>query len=362
MSLLLSVTLAVVAGQPNVPALPPGCLLPDNQTDLWCPGARGVAPAEGDESVACYKIPSLLRTANGTLLAFIEARQEQCGDGGLIDLHLRRSFDGGKTWTHTSVVYSEDPAAKVTIGDACPVQDRTTGIVHLVFTRNNKDVYYTRSADQGATWSAPRNISGSVDGHRDANGFVGTGHAGGLQLASGRLLVPMHGPCHMIYSDDGGDTWLKAPGSVTDGGECQAVEVRPGLIIATARHSGDFGFTVIAYSDDDGMTWNASVPNHDLPSPIDGCEASIVVHPNGKLYHSGPNAYLLRTDLVVKVSEDLGATWQTHTRVWDGAAGYSAMAVLGSEVDSPIALLYDRNNRTMIVFEARGVTFTTVAP
>ena len=31
-----------------------------------------------------------------------------------------------------------------------------------------------------------------------------------------------------------------------------------------------------------------------------------------------------------------------------------------SQLSSCQGLLYDRNNRTMIVFEARGVTFTTV--
>ena len=185
LALLLAAT-PLSTAQPHVPALPPGCLPPDDQLDLWCPGARGTPPAAGDETVPCYKIPSLLRTTNGTLLAFIEARRTQCGDGGLIDLKLRRSTDDGKSWLASQVVFAETPEAGVTIGDACPVQDRRTGVVHLIFTRNNADVYYTSSSDEGASWAAPVNISASVDGHREpGHGFIGTGHAAGLQLASG---------------------------------------------------------------------------------------------------------------------------------------------------------------------------------
>ena len=334
----------------------------DDQTDLFCPGARGVAPAEGDENVPCYKIPSLLRTANGTLLAFVEARMKQCGDGGYINLHLRRSTDGGRSWLATQSVYADSPSAAVSIGDACPVQDRRKGGVHLIFTRNNADVYYTRSDDEGASWLPPTNISASVDGHREPGaGFIGTGHAGGLQLASGRLLVPMHGPCTMIYSDDGGAHWAKAPSGLSNGGECQVAEIRPGLLIATGRNDNE-GFTEIAYSRDEGLHWNASVPNRDLPSPVEGVEASIVAHPNGKLYHSAPDSFLLRTRMVVMVSADDGARWKRHRVIWPKAAGYSALAVLGTTADAPLALFYDRNNHSMAIFEARGATFTTFEP
>eukprot|EP01062_Namystynia_karyoxenos_P070769 TRINITY_DN66146_c0_g1_i1.p2 TRINITY_DN66146_c0_g1~~TRINITY_DN66146_c0_g1_i1.p2 ORF type:complete len:384 (+),score=112.76 TRINITY_DN66146_c0_g1_i1:66-1154(+) len=356
---VLAAVLCAAAAQ-KIPALKPGCLPKDNQTDLWCPGAEGVPPAAGDEGYACYKIPSLLRTGNGTLLAFIEGRKLHCGDQGYVDLRLRRSTDGGLTWQQSQLVHGESTEAEHhTIGDACPVWDAATGAVHLIFTRDNADVYYTRSEDDGATWAPPRNISGEVDGHRDT-GFIGTGHAGGLQLPSGRLLVPMHGPCHMIYSDDHGRTWTKGSG-LTNGGECQVALVRPGLLIATGRNDNT-GYTEIAYSTDDGLTWNASTPNKDLPSPVQGCEASIVSHPNGQLYHSAPDSFLLRTKMVVKRSRDGGATWQPHRVVWPGAAGYSALAVLGNSSDSPLALFYDRNNVSMIVFEARGVTYTTLPP
>lgn len=65
------------------PSLKPGCLATDaNNTDLFCPG---------DLDYGCYKIPTILRTARGTLLAMIEARKHSCDDHGFVDLRVRRS-------------------------------------------------------------------------------------------------------------------------------------------------------------------------------------------------------------------------------------------------------------------------------
>lgn len=359
-------------GAPAIPALSPGCLRHWNpfdntpQTDLWCPGAHGSEPAEGDEDYKCYKIPSLLRTGNGTLLAFVEARKFHCGDGGAsrnnaIDVRMRRSFDSGKSWTQSQLILGESTAdLNVTIGDACPVWDEATQTVHLVLTRQNTDTLYMRSADLGATWTSPKDISAQVGG---PHYFSGTGHAGGLQLPSGRLIIPMHGDpntCHAVFSDDHGETWQQ--GGNGGGDECQMQRLLNGTLIAVSRPAGGKGDNTIAYSHDEGLTWTTPLPNKDLLSPIAGCETSILAHPNGKLYHSGPESRLLRINMVVKVSDDQGLTWKKVYNPWTAAAGYSALALLGanaSDINAPVGLLYERNRAPMIVFEARGMTFTS---
>merc|ERR1719453_2953776 len=111
----------------------------------------------------------------------------------------------------------------------------------------------------------------------------------------------------MIYSDDSGRTWHKGQGAL--GSECQTAEIRPGLLINTARASTDN--TYIQWSTDNGITWSGG-PNKDLRSPIEGVEASILVHPNGKIYHSAPDDVILRNKMVVKVSSDDGKTWQNQ--------------------------------------------------
>lgn len=54
-----------------------------------------------------YRIPAVILTPKGTLLAFCEGRKSSRSDHGDLDLVLRRSTDNGKTWTPTQVVHEE---------------------------------------------------------------------------------------------------------------------------------------------------------------------------------------------------------------------------------------------------------------
>jgi sialidase-1 len=53
----------------------------------------------GEGGYHTYRIPSLIVTVKGTLLAFCEGRHNSGSDAGDIDVLLRRSFDHGKTWS-----------------------------------------------------------------------------------------------------------------------------------------------------------------------------------------------------------------------------------------------------------------------
>src|SRR6476660_8201097 len=52
----------------------------------------------GKDDYALYRIPGIIVTAKGTVLAYCEARLNSGSDWGTIDIMLRRSTDGGKTW------------------------------------------------------------------------------------------------------------------------------------------------------------------------------------------------------------------------------------------------------------------------
>ena len=87
------------------------------------------------------------------------------------------------------------------------VQDSTTGVIWLFHARNTSQLFRSHSADDGASWSEPENVTGSLK-LRNA-GWIGSGHAGGLQLSSGptkgRLIVPVYSnKSYAIYSDDHG--------------------------------------------------------------------------------------------------------------------------------------------------------------
>eukprot|EP00929_Paragymnodinium_shiwhaense_P119872 TRINITY_DN91783_c0_g1_i1.p1 TRINITY_DN91783_c0_g1~~TRINITY_DN91783_c0_g1_i1.p1 ORF type:complete len:412 (-),score=48.84 TRINITY_DN91783_c0_g1_i1:108-1238(-) len=351
---------------PGFPHISPGCLAAtDRISDLWCPG---------DAGYECYKIPSLLRIpGTTTLLGFIEARKHSCDDAGYIDLLLKRSHDNGKTWSEAQMVYGNSTESEWhTIGDALPVYDAVDKSVHLVFTRDNTDAFVTKSTDDGATWATPRNISDVAVKHRGK--FLGTGHASGLQMASGRLLVPMYGggsTSFVLASDDHGASW-HIRGQVN----CMGNE----WVMAPVAQNGSrlYGsirsmpFRLQSFSDDEGATWTPVQHMFRMPEPISGCEGAVVLHPNGRLFYSHPDEYLLRNVMRIKRSDDGGKTWHDHATIWGPGAGcdkpcvpaasYSSMSVLGDEEDSEIGIFFMRNNVTMLIFEGRGASFATFKP
>jgi sialidase-1 len=83
------------------------------RTDVFVSGTNGYHT---------YRIPAIVTTPKGTLLAFCEGRKTSRSDHGDLDLVLRRSTDGGKTWTPMQTVYEQGGDAKVTIGNT----DRST--------------------------------------------------------------------------------------------------------------------------------------------------------------------------------------------------------------------------------------------
>src|SRR5262245_35036319 len=94
------------------------------QTDVFVSGTDGYHT---------FRIPAVIAPTTGTLLAFCEGRKDGRGDSGNIDLVLKRSADNGKTWNKMLVVADEGAD---TIGNPCPVVDRTTGTVWLLLTKN----------------------------------------------------------------------------------------------------------------------------------------------------------------------------------------------------------------------------------
>ena len=91
----------------------------------WCshPNARDAVPtpsasinqtlvfSAGEAGYYCFRIPALLFTGRGTLLAFAEGRGQQsgsCADHGDVHIVLKRSSDSGQTWSNLTVVYKED--------------------------------------------------------------------------------------------------------------------------------------------------------------------------------------------------------------------------------------------------------------
>lgn len=305
---------------------------------------------------ARYRIPALLVTAKGTVLAFAEGR---VGGGGLvgdIDLVLRRSTNHGRTWLPEQKI--ADLAAD-TLGNPCPVLDRATGTIWLPFTRSPgkfteqqivagespapTTVWLTHSTDDGRTWSAPRDLSAT--GRRPEWRWYGTGPGIGIQLASGRLLIPSYHTepdqkyrSHALFSDDHGATWQLGATVGEHTAECQAAERRDGTVVLNMRGTNKQFRRTLAESQDGGRTWSAPVLEPQLPEPA--CQAALLAlgpPPDTLWLFSNPPGTTRRA-LTLRLSRDEGRTWPV-ARVFDpGPAEYSSLARLG---DGEVGLLYE---------------------
>src|SRR5262249_2601354 len=208
----------------------------------------------GEGGYHTYRIPSVIVTPKGTVLAFCEGRKGGRGDAGDIDLLLKRSTDGGKTWGKAQVVWDD---GENTCGNPCPVVDAKTGTVGLLMTHNlgtdteaaivaskskgTRTVWLTSSTDDGATWAKPVEITRDVK--KPEWTWYATGPGVGIQLKSGRLLVPCDSKSdggkvresHVIFSDDGGKSWKLGGVVGPNCNECQAVELADGSVMLNMR-------------------------------------------------------------------------------------------------------------------------------
>ena len=317
--------------------------------DLWASGTGGYHT---------YRIPALVVTTSGTVLAFAEGRLHGGGDAGEIHLLMRRSTDGGRSWEPSRVVTAEPG---FTNGNPAPVVDRSTGDVVLLLTRNPADkdeteicagdgartVWVTRSADDGRTWSTPAEITDQV---KDPTWtWYATGPCHGIQLRSGRLVVPCDHAVgvamdrwsdpfrsHVVYSDDGGLSW-RIGGVLPDGtNESAVAELADGRVYVNVRNHARTGRRGHAYSSDGGATFGELSWHEQLVEPA--CQGSLLDGPDGVLFFANP-ASQDRTMLTVRTSADGGATWSAGVVVTEGAAAYSDLALTG---DGRLLCLYEQ--------------------
>lgn len=281
-----------------------------------------------------YRLPALVPNASGALLAFCEARRDHRNDTGDIDLVLRRSTDGGRSWGPVQLVHEEGGRRPITIGNPCPILDRRSGDIVLLFCRNNRDVFLTRSGDGGLTWAVPRNITDRAKLPHWTYYATGPGH--GIQTATGRLIAPCvhRDPArrwrrsHVLLSDDGGHNWRIGGVAGAPSKECALVETASGTLYLNMR-SPDIEFRRVAWSLDDGESWTPPEIDRRLIEP--GCHASVVLandsESNPVFVFSNP-ASQRRQELTIRMSRDGCATWSPGKVLHLGHAGFSDLTAL----------------------------------
>lgn len=311
--------------------------------------AEDILFACGESGYHTYRIPALSVTKQGKVLAFAEGRLHGSGDAGEIELLLSASSDSGSNWSAPRAIVSE---AGMTCGNPCPVVDLQTGTIWLWLCKNTskggeglitkgkapRTVWLTQSQDEGATWSDPVDMTDTVK--RPDWTWYATGPGHGIQLRSGRLVVPcdhMVGKyldrnkdpyhSHVIFSDDHGQNWTIG-GIVNEGtNECEVVELRQGDVMINCRNYVGDRRRAVAISRDEGSTFGEFRWDNTLVEPI--CQASILSWPQAQnaLLFANPASSEGRENMTVRLSHDEGITWSHQRCIHAGPSAYSDLAV-----------------------------------
>ena len=310
----------------------------------------------GSEGYNTFRIPSIITTDSGVVLAFAEGRKNSLSDSGDIDLVLKRSIDGGKTWGDLIVI--RDDSTNV-CGNPSPVIDRKTGKIFLLSTWNRGDdteseiinmtsvdtrrVYVMNSIDEGLSWSKPIEITDKVK--KPNWTWYATGPVHGIQIREGSKKGRMIIPCdhieantkkyysHIIYSDDGGSSWNIGGTTPQDQvNECSVAEIGKGKLILNMRNYDRTQMNrKISISNDYGESWGDIYDDKALVEPI--CQASILRYSfkgfgRNDLLFINPADKNKRLNMTLRLSNDLGRTWKGEFLLHEGPSAYSDITKL----------------------------------
>jgi sialidase-1 len=299
----------------------------------------------GENQIDSYRIPSLITTKDGNLLAFSEARKSSSTDKTPTDIVVKRSTDNGKTWSKMQfLTHGEEDAFM----DPVALVDEVTGKIFLFANRwpekdhsmKGNTAWLITSTDEGLSWSGPKNVTDEITatGHF-MNGF---GPGSGIQMQGknfkNRLVLPTRqydGKIlrnRTVYSDDHGEIW-KIGGAANIGGEFEIAETPKDTLIFNLRAGK--GERKKAWSFDGGVSWTDAIVDKQLETTADygGCQASILGIDN-LLFFTGPaggttdDMHEDRQNFKFYRSPDGGKTWPHSLLLFGKAAGYSDITLL----------------------------------
>lgn len=344
----------------------------------------------GDGGYAVFRVPGLITTRRGTVLAWYDARKGTGRDYDPIDIMLKRSFDHGKTWEEARVLMGHERyRADRPINNLVLFADQVTGDVHGLFCTNYERLFYFRSTDEGETFSEPVDITHVAETYRDRYDWkvIAPGPGHGIQLSSGRLVIPMwmstgesgefgpgyngHRPSDLVslYSDDHGRTWHPGPfvartcDKWLHPNETTAVELSDGRVLFNIR-SESRNLRLIATSRDGASDWSEPEFDPALPDPI--CFGSLIRLRDKHGYDKAPILFSNLSDLsgekreeepfpdvritryerrglTIKASVDDCRTWPLVKTLEAGAAQYSDLTVAH---DGSILCLYEQGAKS----------------
>ena len=334
--------------------------------------ARTLVFAPGDYGSMYYRIPGVVTAKDGSLVAVTDARKYNQGDlPGDIDVTVRRSTDGGKTWSEP-VIIAKGQGEKKGYGDAALVQTTEENGLLCIFAGANGlwastpsdpiRTYYSKSTDNGVTWSEPVDITDQIYGAGCSDSERASWQAS--FCASGRGLLTSDGRImfvaairhysynstlynHVVYSDDNGATWHVSDVAMVAGDESKVVELNDGTILMSIRRQGG-GPRYFNTSNDNGETWNT---HSEWPELVEqGCNGDIVRYTStldgydkDRILHTIVNDRSTRQNVTMFLSYDEGKTWPIKKSICKTGSAYSSIAILE---DGTIGVYIEENYNT----------------
>lgn len=353
-----------------------------------------VVRAAGQDNCDTYRIPGMVTTSNGTLIAVYDNRYNNSKDlQEDIDVGMSRSTDGGQTWEPMKVIMDMGEWGGRTerlngIGDPAVLYDHTTNTLWVaglwMSGLTEKDMLWwasqpgmdpdetgqfvlVKSTDDGISWSEPINITEQIKDPQWQLMFQGPGR--GITLDDGTLVFPAQfkedigkkaldggqytSHSTIIYSKDGGESWHVGTGAKPNTTESQVVQLADGSLMLNMRDDlnrkvkDDTNGRAVAVTTDLGKTW-VSHPSSNSALPEPNCMASIItadMNVNGQnkqvLLFSGPNDKHSRVNMTIKASFDQGMTWPEEHHILlneNQGFGYSCLSMVD---DGTVGILYE---------------------